>query len=119
MPHPAVTSPPPVTVFRALSNETRMAVVERLGIGPSSATELSRTFTMALPSFMQHLSVLERSGVAASYKTGRTRIYQLTPDALHSSADWLSTVHSHWERRLDQLDRLLIAGRTDEGPTHE
>ena len=96
-------------VFKALSDMTRLAVVERLSIGPASATELARPFGMALPSFMQHLGVLERAGVVTSHKTGRTRVYQLAPAALRSASTWLSTFRNHWERRLDQLDNLLLA----------
>ncbi|MFN0090437.1 MAG: ArsR/SmtB family transcription factor [Acidimicrobiales bacterium] len=94
-------------VFQALSDATRLSVVERLSIGPASATELARPFSMALPSFMQHLGVLERAGVVSSHKTGRTRTYQLAPDALRAAAAWLATFRTHWERRLDQLDHLL------------
>lgn len=95
-------------MFKALSDPTRLAVVERLSIGPASATELARPFEMALPSFMQHLGVLERAGVVTSHKTGRTRTYQLAPAGLQVAATWLSTFRPHWERRLDQLDRLLL-----------
>ena len=95
-------------VFQALSDPTRVAVVERLSIGPASATELSRPFEMALPSFMQHLGVLEAAGVVSSHKAGRTRTYQLATPALQRAATWLATFRNHWERRLDQLDRLLV-----------
>lgn len=97
-------------VFKALSDPTRLAVVERLSIGPASATELARPFEMALPSFMQHLGVLERAGVVTSHKTGRTRTYQLAPAGLQAAATWLTTFRPHWERRLDQLDHLLLGG---------
>ena len=59
VPHHSTVSPSLPAVFRALSDATRLAVVERLSIGPASATELARPFEMALPSFMQHLGVLE------------------------------------------------------------
>ena len=97
------------TVFQALSDPTRLAVVERLSIGPASATELARPFEMALPSFMQHLGVLERAGIATSHKTGRTRVFQLAPGPLELASAWLATFRNHWERRLDQLDQLLLA----------
>jgi DNA-binding transcriptional ArsR family regulator len=100
---------PLVAIFRALSDATRLAVVERLSVGPASASELARPFDMALPSFMQHLGVLERAGLVTSHKSGRTRTYQLSPAALHSASDWLSTFRNHWDRRLDQLDHLLAA----------
>jgi DNA-binding transcriptional ArsR family regulator len=103
------TDHPLVAVFQALSDATRLAVVERLSIGPASATELARPFDMALPSFMQHLGVLERAGVTMSHKTGRTRVYQLAPEALQLASAWLLEFRNHWERRLDQLDQLLLA----------
>ena len=98
---------PPVSIFQALADATRLAVVERLSIGPASASELADPFDMALPSFMQHLGVLERAGLVTSHKAGRTRTYQLSPAALRTASDWLSTFRNHWDRRLDQLDHLL------------
>jgi DNA-binding transcriptional ArsR family regulator len=101
-------------VFQALSDPTRMAVVERLSVGPASVSELAHPFDMALPSFMQHLGVLERAGIAQSHKVGRTRIFQLAPDGLRAAATWLATFRNHWERRLNQLDQLLTNPPTKE-----
>jgi DNA-binding transcriptional ArsR family regulator len=109
MPNQSSTDSPLPAVFQALSDATRLAVVERLSIGPASATELARPFEMALPSFMQHLGVLERAGIVSSHKTGRTRIYQLSIDRLREANTWLTTFRNHWERRLDQLDQMLLA----------
>lgn len=97
------------TIFKALADPTRLAVVERLSIGPASASELARPFTMALPSFMQHLDVLEHAGIVSSHKTGRTRTYQLTANPLADATTWLGTHRNHWHRRLDQLDQFLTA----------
>ena len=63
---------------------------------------------MALPSFLQHMGVLERAGIVTSHKTGRTRVYQLAPGALQLATAWLAEFRNHWERKLDQLDHLLI-----------
>ena len=106
-------------MFKALSDTTRLAVVERLSIGPASASELARPFEMALPSFMQHLGVLERAGIVTSQKSGRTRVYQLAPEALRSASTWLATFRNHWERRLDQLDRLLATGTDTDTDTDQ
>lgn len=105
----ASVEPSLAAVFQALSDPTRMAVVERLSIGPASATDLARPFEMALPSFMQHLGVLERAGIVSSHKTGRSRIFQLQPGSFELASAWLETFRSHWERQLDQLDQLLLA----------
>lgn len=106
-----------VMVFRALSDATRLAVIERLSIGPASATVLARPFEMALPSFMQHLGVLEHAGLVTSHKTGRTRVYQLAPEALRTASEWMSTFRTHWDRRLDQLDNLFST-RTEHATTN-
>ncbi|MCC5953199.1 MAG: helix-turn-helix transcriptional regulator [Acidimicrobiia bacterium] len=95
-------------IFRALSDPTRLAVVERLSVAPASASELAEPFAMALPSFMQHMGVLERAGIVTSHKSGRTRTYQLAPDALQLASAWLAEFRNHWERKLDQLAHLLI-----------
>ena len=95
-------------VFKSLADPTRRAVVERLGAGPASTSELARPFEMALPSFIQHLDVLERSGLVASAKQGRVRTYRLTPSSLESAGTWLAAQHELWTRRLDQLDAHLL-----------
>jgi DNA-binding transcriptional ArsR family regulator len=94
-------------VFHALADPTRRAVIERLGNGSASVTELVTPFNMALPSFMQHLQVLEQSGLVSSTKTGRTRTYSLEPQALQQAETWLGTQRRTWEKRLDQLDDYL------------
>jgi DNA-binding transcriptional ArsR family regulator len=95
-------------VFKSLADPTRRAVVERLGVGPASTSELARPFEMALPSFIQHLDVLERSGLVASAKQGRVRTYRLTPSSLDAAGTWLATQRELWARRLDQLDAHLL-----------
>lgn len=114
MPHQSSTEPALASVFRALSDPTRLAVIERLSIRPASATELARPFEMALPSFMQHLGVLERAGIVTSHKTGRTRVFQLAPGALQLASTWLDTFRNHWDRRFDQLDQMLLADHRTE-----
>jgi DNA-binding transcriptional ArsR family regulator len=94
-------------VFRALADPTRRAVLERLGRGPASMTDLARPFAMALPSFSQHLQVLERCGLVRSRKRGRVRTYRLSPQPLRGVEHWLDRQRALWERRLDQLDEHL------------
>lgn len=93
--------------FQALADPTRRAVVERLGRGPATVSDLARPFEMALPSFLQHLKVLEASGLITSRKTGRVRTCELSAQTLATMEDWLIKQRVRWERRLDQLDELL------------
>jgi DNA-binding transcriptional ArsR family regulator len=95
-------------VFRALAVPTRRAVLERLVAGPAAMSELARPFTMALPSFAQHLDALERCGLVRSRKTGRVRTYRLAPRPLKQAEGWLARQRALWERRLDQLDDYLV-----------
>lgn len=95
-------------VFKALADPTRRQVVERLVSGPASTSELAEPFAMALPSFTQHLGVLEGAGLVASDKRGRTRTYRLAPAGLDTAESWLAGQRRTWQQRLDQLDRFLI-----------
>ena len=96
------------TVFRALSDPTRRRVLERLGRSSASVGELAEPFAMALPSFVQHLGVLEGCGLVHSRKTGRIRTYQLAPQRLKLAEEWLIQQRAVWDRRLDNLDDYLI-----------
>jgi DNA-binding transcriptional ArsR family regulator len=115
MPQRCKVDPALPVVFHALADPTRLAVVERLSVSPASATELAEPFAMALPSFMQHMGVLERAGIVTSHKNGRTRTYRLAPGALQLASAWLAEFRNHWERRLDQLDHLLITTNHTQG----
>lgn len=95
-------------IFRALSDPTRRQVLERLSARPASVSELSAPYDMALPSFLQHLKVLEKSGLVRSQKTGRVRTYSIAPERLKLAEDWLERQRSMWERRLDRLDSYLM-----------
>ena len=94
-------------VFQALADPTRRAVLERLSRGSAAMSELAEPFHMALPSFAQHLDVLEDCGLVRSSKEGRVRTYQLAPQPLKSAEGWLAKQRSLWTRRLDQLDDYL------------
>ncbi len=95
------------SVFFALADPTRRTVLERLGTGPSTVSDLAQPFDMALPSFLQHLHVLEKSKLVRSRKEGRVRTYELTPQPLEAMGGWLEKQRSLWNRRLDQLDQYL------------
>lgn len=95
-------------VFRALADPTRRAVLERLSGGSAAVSELAEPFEMALPSFLQHLDVLEDCGLVRSRKLGRVRTYTLAPQALKGAEGWLARQRATWERRLDQLDEHLV-----------
>lgn len=94
-------------VFHALSNPTRRQVLERLSAGPATVSELAAPFDMQLPSFVQHLSVLERSRLVRSTKRGRVRTFEISPDQLAVVDDWLAARRRQWEARLDRFDRYL------------
>jgi DNA-binding transcriptional ArsR family regulator len=94
-------------VFHGLADPTRRAVLERLSSGPAAVSELADPFSMSLPSFLQHLDVLEGCGLVKSRKAGRVRTYRLTPQPLRVAEGWLERQRSIWNRRLDQLDTYL------------
>jgi len=91
------------SVFRALADPTRRHVLERLSKKPASVSELAQPFDMALPSFVEHMKVLEDCGLVRSRKAGRVRTYQLAPKRLKLAEDWLTKQRTLWEHRLDQL----------------
>lgn len=95
-------------VFRALSDPTRRHVLERLSRSPASVSELAAPFDMALPSFVQHMGILEECGLVQSRKTGRVRTYEIIPKRLKLAEDWMTRQRALWEKRLDQLDTYLI-----------
>jgi DNA-binding transcriptional ArsR family regulator len=91
-------------VFYALANPTRRKVLERLSVGPATVSELAEPFDMKLPSFVQHLSVLEQSRLVASRKQGRIRTYEIAPERFTIVEDWLTARRRLWEARLDRFD---------------
>lgn len=104
-------------VFRALADSTRRKVLERLAKGPASVSELAEPFEMKLPSFVQHLAVLEQSRLVKSKKTGRVRVFQINLQRLKVAEDWLAEQRQLWETRLDQLDEYLYKLKQKEEKT--
>ena len=94
-------------VFYALSNSTRRKVLEKLFVGPASVSELAAPFDMKLPSFVQHLSVLEQSRLVKSKKRGRVRTYEIVPERFKVAEDWLSEQRQLWESRFDRFDKYV------------
>jgi DNA-binding transcriptional ArsR family regulator len=94
-------------IFGALSDPTRLAVVDQLLNGPASVTDLSRPFDMAGPSFLKHLRVLENAGVVASSKSGRVRMVRLVPNSLMWVEHWVRAHRTRLEERLDRLGHFL------------
>ena len=101
-------------IFYALSDPTRRAVLRKLSLGSATVKELAGPFDMALPSFMQHLRVLETSGLIRSKKTGRVRICKMQPAAIENAESWLAEQRHIWERRLDQFDEYVTQLKTKE-----
>lgn len=94
-------------MFAALSDPTRRLMVDRLTRGPATVTQLASPFAMSLPAVVQHLSVLEASGLVRSEKTGRVRTCRIEPAALRSAERWINERRALWERRLDRLGEYL------------
>ncbi len=94
-------------IFGALSDPTRLAVVERLLDGPASVSALAEPFAMAPPTFLKHLRVLEDAGLVASRKSGRVRTVSLVPDSLAWVEQWVLSHRARIEQRLDRLGAFL------------
>jgi DNA-binding transcriptional ArsR family regulator len=94
-------------VFQALADPARRSIIERLSRGPAPVKELARPLAMSLPAVMQHLQVLEASGVVSSKKEGRVRTCRIEPAALQSAGNWIARRRASWEARLDRLGEFL------------
>jgi DNA-binding transcriptional ArsR family regulator len=104
------------SIFHALADPTRRAIVQRLGSGPATVTELAQPFSMALPSLMKHVGVLEETGLIRSTKTGRVRTCVLEHGRLAAVERWLGEQRAAWQSRYGNLDVLLeqLNGEDDE-----
>jgi DNA-binding transcriptional ArsR family regulator len=94
-------------VFHALADPSRLGMVERLSRGPASVSELARPLDMTLAAVVQHLQVLEASGLVSSEKVGRVRTCRIEPAALRTAEQWIGERQASWERRLDRLGDYL------------
>jgi DNA-binding transcriptional ArsR family regulator len=105
-------------VFHALADPGRRVMVERLSTGPASVSELGLPLAMSLAAVLQHVQVLEASGLVRSQKTGRTRTCSINPAVLRSAESWIAERRAFVERRLDRLGGYLAetASPSDTGP---
>ncbi len=103
-------------VFHALSDPSRRLMVERLSLGPASVSELARPLSMSLAAVVQHVQVLEASGLVRSQKVGRTRTCSIQPAVMRSAEQWMADRRTSWERKLDRLGDYL-AGTADNPDT--
>jgi DNA-binding transcriptional ArsR family regulator len=108
--------PPIDVVFHALSDANRRAMIDRLLDGPASVSELARPLAISLPAVVQHVHVLEASGVVRSHKVGRVRTCEIEPLALSTAERWISERRATWEARLDRLGEFLARGTDESGP---
>jgi DNA-binding transcriptional ArsR family regulator len=115
---PTSPEPPVEVVFHALSDANRRAMIDRLLDGPASVSELARPLRISLPAVVQHLHVLEDSGVVRSHKVGRVRTCEIEPVALSVAERWIGERRAAWEARLDRLGEFL-ATQTDESEPRE
>jgi DNA-binding transcriptional ArsR family regulator len=100
-------------MFQALADPTRRLMIERLSRGPASVSELAQPFAMSLPAVVQHLQVLEASGLVRSEKLGRVRTCTIDSGALSLAEKWINDRRTSWERRFDRLG-VFLAAEADE-----
>jgi DNA-binding transcriptional ArsR family regulator len=103
-------------VFQALADPSRRGMVERLSRGPASVSDLAMPLAMTMAAVMQHLKVLEASGLVTSQKVGRVRTCRINEQAIGAVEHWVAERKASWERRLDLLDEYL-AGEKATGET--
>jgi DNA-binding transcriptional ArsR family regulator len=94
-------------LFGALADPTRRQMIDRLSQSPASVSELAKPFDMSLAAIVQHLHVLEHSGLVRSEKVGRVRTCAIQPDAMRTAEQWISQRRTFWEHRLDRLGEYL------------
>ena len=99
--------------FQALADPTRRAIVERLSRGPASVSELAQPLAMSLPAVMQHLALLEDSGLVRSQKVGRVRTCRIELKTLGLAERWVNSRRMEWEQRLDRLGQYLETLKTE------
>jgi len=94
-------------MYAALADGSRRTMVDRLSRGPATVKQLAEPLTMSLPAVLQHLRVLEESGLVRSEKVGRVRTCRLQPAALQAAEQWIADRRAGWMANLDRLEQLL------------
>ncbi|MEA2201546.1 MAG: hypothetical protein QOI89_2142 [Solirubrobacteraceae bacterium] len=117
LPTQPTPEPPIDVVFHALSDANRRTMIDRLLDGPASVSELARPLAISLPAVVQHLHVLEASGVVRSHKVGRVRTCEIEPRALSTAERWISERRAMWEAQLDRLGEFLATGTDESEPS--
>jgi DNA-binding transcriptional ArsR family regulator len=102
-----VKSRPLDRTFSALSDQTRRDILERLGRGPATLSELANPFAMSLPGVLKHVRILEEAQLVTTEKSGRKRECRLGPEHLDGASQWIATYRGQWERRLDRLEDYI------------
>lgn len=106
------------TVFAALADPTRRAILRRLARGEAPVTELAKPFAMSLPAISKHLKVLENAGLVSRGRTAQQRPARLEPAALKDAAEWLEQYRRFWEASFDRLEAYLHNLQLKEDPPH-
>ena len=94
-------------VFHALANPSRLSIMERLGRGPVPVSALAEGLKITLAAIVQHLQILEETGLARTEKHGRTRICRIEHRGLATAENWIAERRATWERRYEKLEDLL------------
>jgi DNA-binding transcriptional ArsR family regulator len=102
------------TVFFALADPTRRAILARLAQGEASGTELAQPFSISVPAVSKHLRVLEHADLILHRKEGRTHRFRLAAQPLQEAAAWLESYRQFWEAQFDSLDAYLLATKPEE-----
>lgn len=106
--------------FQALSDSTRRAILSQLSRRPISVSELAKPLAMSLPAVMQHLAVLENSGLVRTAKAGRVRTCRIEPKGLNLAEQWIEARRAEWETHFDRLGEYLqTLKRMEEGEPHD
>src|SRR5690349_13899623 len=103
-------------MYQALSDPARRTMVERLSLGPASVSELAQPLEMSMSAVVQHLAVLEASGIVSSQKTGRVRTCRIERKAMTLAEQWIAERRAQWERRFDRLGDFLAGDNTKPKP---